>query len=189
MEPGIDEEPEIVCPGPEDPSLLTRQRNHRSEDIWNGDIYNYQGVFNEDYNIANTLAPNDVPAGTPAVVAQNDVGKDDDDEPPLNENDDDDFDDVDQVEEQNTQHLVLAQFDKVTRTKSRWKCTLKDGIMHIKNKDILFNKVTPTKTLLENAGTEMNVILLPHSFTSFDLLKESSIIKTTGTDSSSRASF
>lgn len=55
----------------------------------------------------------DVPASTPAVVAQNDVGEDDDDEPPLNENDDDDFDDVDQVEEQNTQHLVLAQFDKV----------------------------------------------------------------------------
>ncbi|KAK9986996.1 hypothetical protein SO802_031947 [Lithocarpus litseifolius] len=50
-------------------------------------------------------------------------------------------------------------------------------------------KVAPTKTLLENAGTEMNVILLPHSFTSFDLLKESSNIRTTGTDSSSRASF
>ncbi|KAF3958733.1 hypothetical protein CMV_016389 [Castanea mollissima] len=106
------------------------------------EIYNYQGVFNEDYNIANTPARNDVPAGTPAVVAQNDVGEDDDDEPPLNKNDDDDFDDVDQVEEQNTQHLVLAQFDKVTRTKSRWKCTLKDGIMHINNKDILFNKAT-----------------------------------------------
>lgn len=30
---------------------------------------------------------------------------------------------------------------QVTRTKSRWKCTLKDGIMHINNKDILFNKV------------------------------------------------
>ncbi|KAG8387900.1 hypothetical protein BUALT_Bualt02G0069500 [Buddleja alternifolia] len=44
-------------------------------------------------------------------------------------------------EDLNTTHLVLAQFDKVTRTKSRWKCTLKDGIMHINNKDILFNKV------------------------------------------------
>jgi hypothetical protein len=30
----------------------------------------------------------------------------------------------------------------VTRTKSRWKCSLKDGIMHINNKDILFNKVS-----------------------------------------------
>ncbi|KAA8549313.1 hypothetical protein F0562_000997 [Nyssa sinensis] len=105
------------------------------------EIYNYQGVVNEDYNIVNTPAPNDLQAGTPAVVTQNDVGDDDEDEP-LNENDDDDLDDVDQGEELNTQHLVLAQFDKVTRTKSRWKCTLKDGIMHINNKDILFNKAT-----------------------------------------------
>ncbi|XP_039041494.1 transcription initiation factor IIA subunit 1-like [Hibiscus syriacus] len=102
-------------------------------------IYNYQGVVNEDYNVANTPAPNDLQAATPAPVAQSDTVDDDDDEP-LNEDDDeDDLDDVDQ-EELNTQHLVLAQFDKVTRTKSRWKCTLKDGIMHINNKDILFNK-------------------------------------------------
>ncbi|XP_057513027.1 transcription initiation factor IIA large subunit-like isoform X1 [Actinidia eriantha] len=104
-------------------------------------IYNYQGPVNEDYNIVNTPAPIDQ-AGIPTVVIQNDVGDDDDDEP-LNENDDDDdVDDVDQREEMNTQHLVLAQFEKVTRAKSRWKCTLKDGIMHINNKDILFNKVT-----------------------------------------------
>lgn len=107
-------------------------------------IYNYQGVFNEDYNIANTPAPNEPPVSTPAVVTQDDVGEEEeDDEPSLNEDDDDDdLDDVDQGEELSTQHLVLAQFDKVTRTKSRWKCTLKDGIMHINNKDILFNKAT-----------------------------------------------
>ncbi|KAL4319746.1 hypothetical protein GQ457_18G006030 [Hibiscus cannabinus] len=107
-------------------------------------IYNYQGVVNEDYNVVNTPAPNDLQAATPAPVPQNDTGDDDDDEP-LNEDDDDDeddLDDVDQGEELNTQHLVLAQFDKVTRTKSRWKCTLKDGIMHINNKDVLFNKAT-----------------------------------------------
>ncbi|CAN6360774.1 unnamed protein product, partial [Urochloa humidicola] len=28
----------------------------------------------------------------------------------------------------------------VTRTKNRWKCTLKDGIMHLDGRDILFNK-------------------------------------------------
>lgn len=43
---------------------------------------------------------------------KNDVGDDDDDEP-LNEDDDDELDDLDQGEELNTQHLVLAQFDKV----------------------------------------------------------------------------
>ncbi|XP_028775693.1 transcription initiation factor IIA large subunit [Neltuma alba] len=105
-------------------------------------IYNYGGVFNEDYNIANTPAPPEVPASTPALVAQNEAGDDDDEEPPLNENDDDELDDVDQGEDHNTQHLVLAQFDKVTRTKSRWKCTLKDGIMRINNRDVLFNKAT-----------------------------------------------
>ncbi|KAK1428701.1 hypothetical protein QVD17_17540 [Tagetes erecta] len=105
-------------------------------------IYNYQGVVNEDYNVANTPAPPELQAPTPAMMNQNDV-LDDDEEEPLNENDDDDdLDDVDQGEELNTQHLVLAQFDKVTRAKSRWRCTLKDGIMHINNKDVLFNKAT-----------------------------------------------
>ncbi|KAL8531150.1 hypothetical protein ACS0TY_007966 [Phlomoides rotata] len=104
-------------------------------------IYNYQGVVNEDYNVVNTPMPNDMVAATPAPV-QSDPGDDDDDDEPLNEDDDDDLDDVDQGEDLNTTHLVLAQFDKVTRTKSRWKCTLKDGIMHINNKDILFNKAT-----------------------------------------------
>ncbi|KZV34506.1 transcription initiation factor IIA large subunit-like [Dorcoceras hygrometricum] len=109
-------------------------------------IYNYQGVVNEDYNIVNTPAPNDMQAATPAPV-QNDIVDDDDDEP-LNEDDDDELDDVDQGEDLNTMHLVLAQFDKVTRTKSRWKCMLKDGIMHINNKDILFNKVSFSVLLL-----------------------------------------
>ncbi|WCJ20470.1 Transcription factor IIA alpha/beta subunit [Euphorbia peplus] len=106
-------------------------------------IYNYQGSGNDDYSIANTPAPNDLQASTP-IVPPNDMRDDDDEDEPLNEDDDDedDLDDVDQGEDMNTQHLVLAQFDKVTRTKSRWKCTLKDGIMHINNKDILFNKAT-----------------------------------------------
>ncbi|GLU11555.1 hypothetical protein SLE2022_282930 [Rubroshorea leprosula] len=101
-------------------------------------IYNHQGVVNEDYNIVNTPA-SDVQAATPAPVVQNDAAHDDDGEP-LNENDDDDLDDVDQGEELNTQNFVLAQFDMVTRTKSRWKCKLKDGIVHINNRDNLFNK-------------------------------------------------
>ena len=39
MEPQIDEEPEFVLsPSPDDPSLLTRQRYHQSQDIWNGEV-------------------------------------------------------------------------------------------------------------------------------------------------------
>lgn len=57
----------------------------------------------------------DPPASTPAIVTQDDIGEEDEDEEPsLNEDDDDDdLDDVDQGEELSTQHLVLAQFDKV----------------------------------------------------------------------------
>ncbi|KAF8079877.1 hypothetical protein N665_0994s0002 [Sinapis alba] len=101
-------------------------------------IYSYQGP-NEDLNEGRTPAPNEIQASTPVAAAQNDIIEDD--EELLNEDDDDDeLDDLESGEDMNTQHLVLAQFDKVTRTKSRWKCNLKDGIMHINDKDILFNK-------------------------------------------------
>ncbi|KAB1200621.1 Alpha-L-arabinofuranosidase 1 [Morella rubra] len=49
-------------------------------------------------------------------------------------------------------------------------------------------KVMPTQSLLENAGEDMNVILPPHSFSSFDLLKESSNLRTLRTDFLSRSS-
>lgn len=48
----------------------------------------------------------------------------------------DDLDD----EEPETANVVLAQFDKVNRTKSRWKCNLKDGIMNLNGRDIVFHK-------------------------------------------------
>lgn len=51
-------------------------------------------------------------AATPAPV-QNDNGDDDDDETLNEDDDDDDLDDVGQGEDLNTNHLVLAQFDKV----------------------------------------------------------------------------
>ncbi|KAF3970992.1 hypothetical protein CMV_005354 [Castanea mollissima] len=53
MKPRIDEEPEVVRPGLEDPSLLTRQQNHRSEDIWNGEVG--VGAKPEDLAISTAL--------------------------------------------------------------------------------------------------------------------------------------
>lgn len=35
---------------------------------------------------------------------------------------------------------VLCLYDKVQRTKNKWKCVLKDGIVSINNKDYAFNK-------------------------------------------------
>ncbi|KAF5475675.1 hypothetical protein F2P56_007455 [Juglans regia] len=51
-------------------------------------------------------------------------------------------------------------------------------------------KVKKTQSPLENAGKDMDVILLPYSLTSFDLLKGSSDLRTTArTDYFSRSSF
>ncbi|XXG80813.1 hypothetical protein AAC387_Pa09g1589 [Persea americana] len=106
-------------------------------------LFHLPSVANEDYS---TPADQDLHA-TPSISTPKPAKTEsaDDDEPPLNEDDDDDddLDDLDQGEEEpSTNHLVLAQFDKVSRTKSRWKCMLKDGIMHFNNRDILFNKAT-----------------------------------------------
>jgi|TARA_B110000503_G_scaffold33156_1_gene53891 hypothetical protein len=37
-------------------------------------------------------------------------------------------------------NLLLAQFDKVSHTKNKWKCSLKGGVMTLNNKDVLFGK-------------------------------------------------
>uniref|UniRef100_A0ACD5U6S8 Uncharacterized protein n=1 Tax=Avena sativa TaxID=4498 RepID=A0ACD5U6S8_AVESA len=116
------------------------------QDDYNNDQFFFPGVPTEDYNTPGESSEYRTP--TPAVATprpRNDTGDDDDDEPPLNEDDDDDDEADDFTEdndEPNTQHLVLAQFDKVTRTKNRWKCTLKDGIMHLNGRDVLFNKAS-----------------------------------------------
>ncbi|KAM7260305.1 hypothetical protein ACFE04_016046 [Oxalis oulophora] len=49
-------------------------------------------------------------------------------------------------------------------------------------------KVAPSQVALDKAGKEMDVIVPPHSFTSLDLLKGSSIIKKKGSHSRSRSS-
>eukprot|EP00245_Coleochaete_scutata_P006421 TRINITY_DN20855_c0_g1_i1.p1 TRINITY_DN20855_c0_g1~~TRINITY_DN20855_c0_g1_i1.p1 ORF type:complete len:368 (+),score=84.76 TRINITY_DN20855_c0_g1_i1:412-1515(+) len=108
----------------------------------------HDAVDEEDYNEvaeeepgaqASTPAPNGVEETQDQVedVAADDV------EPPLGEDDDDGLEDVnDGEQEPETNNLVLAQFDKVTRSKNKWKCTLKDGIMHLNGRDTLFTKAT-----------------------------------------------
>lgn len=54
---------------------------------------------------------------------------------------DSDLDDEDDAEPE-TEHLVLCQFEKVTRIKNKRKCNLKDGIMHLHGRDSVFHKAT-----------------------------------------------
>ncbi|OMJ22192.1 Transcription initiation factor IIA large subunit [Smittium culicis] len=55
-----------------------------------------------------------------------------------------DLDDSDDEEVENggeiTEHMVLCQYDKVSRTKNKWKCVLKDGIMLVNGRNYLFHR-------------------------------------------------
>ena len=38
--------------------------------------------------------------------------------------------------------IVLCMYEKVNRTKNKWKCQLKDGVISIRGKDWVFTKAT-----------------------------------------------
>mmetsp|Transcript_14591 Transcript_14591/g.39037 ORF Transcript_14591/g.39037 Transcript_14591/m.39037 type:complete len:331 (+) Transcript_14591:80-1072(+) len=68
---------------------------------------------------------------------------DDEEEPPLNSDDDDlDLDGAEDAvgEEPETDNLILAQYEKVTKKQGKWKVQLKDGIVIINRRDYLFSK-------------------------------------------------
>ncbi|KAI8141225.1 transcription factor IIA, alpha/beta subunit [Fennellomyces sp. T-0311] len=64
---------------------------------------------------------------------------DDDINSDLDDSDDAD-DDADGGEE--IEHIILCLYDKVTRTKNKWKCVLKDGIMLVNGRDYLFHRAS-----------------------------------------------
>jgi len=58
---------------------------------------------------------------------------------PLNSGDDD-SDDAGNTEFEATDNVVVCLFDKVARSKNKWKLHLKEGVMNIKGKDHVFHK-------------------------------------------------
>ncbi|KAJ2498136.1 transcription factor IIA subunit alpha [Coemansia sp. RSA 1972] len=85
------------------------------------------------------------------AIAQLDGASDDDDDdddgikgeaPEDAINSDLDDSDEDEAEDgsEEIEHMVLCQYDKVTRSKNKWKCVLRDGIMLINGRDYLFQK-------------------------------------------------
>ena len=51
--------------------------------------------------------------------------------------DDDDDDNEASIE---TDNIILCQYDKASRTKSKWKCSLKDGLVHVNGQDFAFHR-------------------------------------------------
>ncbi|CAB3372651.1 Hypothetical predicted protein [Cloeon dipterum] len=59
-------------------------------------------------------------------------------EEPLNSGDD--VSDEDVAEQFDTDNVVVCQYDKVTRSRNKWKFYLKDGIMNLNGRDFVFQK-------------------------------------------------
>lgn len=48
----------------------------------------------------------------------------------------------DSEEEMTTDNVIIAQYEKVTRQKKRWKCLFKNGMMRLNGKDYVFNSAS-----------------------------------------------
>lgn len=88
-------------------------------------------------------------------ISDDNIGDDDDDD--LDKEDDEDIDGEGGAEEEplnseddvtdedasdlfDTDNVVVCQYDKITRSRNKWKFYLKDGIMNISGKDYVFQK-------------------------------------------------
>ncbi|KAI8643559.1 transcription factor IIA, alpha/beta subunit [Parasitella parasitica] len=109
------------------------------------------GAIKKHSRIAQLDGEGDTPAATPssagdatvttatttAAATSATTANDDDINSDLDDSDDDD-DDGEGGEE--IEHIILCLYDKVTRTKNKWKCILKDGIMLVNGRDYLFHR-------------------------------------------------
>lgn len=68
----------------------------------------------------------------------NEEGKEDPN--PLNSDDDISGDDPNELFE--TDNVIVCQYEKISRTKNKWRFTLKSGVMNISGRDYIFNKAT-----------------------------------------------
>merc|ERR1712004_631132 len=89
-------------------------------------------------------------------VNDDDIDDDDDDDDDENEDEDgedegpedeplgsgDDISEGDPSDLFNTENVVVCQYDKIQRTRNKWKFHLKDGIMNLNGKDYVFQKAT-----------------------------------------------
>ncbi|XP_022238332.1 transcription initiation factor IIA subunit 1-like isoform X2 [Limulus polyphemus] len=108
------------------------------------------------------------PSGIPQVDGAHDTSDEDDDDDDFQDNDDDREDDDDEKNEFDnecateeeyeplnseddvsdedpselfeTDNVVVCQYDKISKSRNRWKFQLKDGIMNLRGKDYVFQK-------------------------------------------------
>ncbi|KAL7274642.1 transcription factor IIA subunit alpha [Rhizina undulata] len=74
-------------------------------------------------------------------ISQVDGDSEEEDEDAINSDlDDPEDDEIDNDDEDEVPQIMLCMYDKVQRTKNKWKCVLKDGVLTINGKEYVFHK-------------------------------------------------
>ena len=80
----------------------------------------------------------------PKIAQMDGDADDDEDEDAINSDLDDPEDETNQINDDDDDNgdTILCTYDKVQRVKNKWKCTLKDGVMKVGQKEWVFHKGT-----------------------------------------------
>lgn len=101
--------------------------------------YTKQHTFGQSSRIPQQDGPQDTDGEAEELGSELDDSEIDE----LNEDDDlADVDDHEKIDESGINNIILGQFERVHRSKSKWKVNLKSCIGHINGKDYLFKKMT-----------------------------------------------
>lgn len=76
----------------------------------------------------------------PPLSVSADVGKRTRPEDELGSDLDDDEDDLNGGDDENINDLILCQYEKINRVRTRWRGILRAGIVHIENSDYCFSR-------------------------------------------------
>jgi transcription initiation factor TFIIA large subunit len=88
-----------------------------------------------------TAAVPPVPRQLDGVDSDGPEDNDEVDEDAINSDlDDPEDDEIDNEDEDEIPQIMLCMYDKVQRTKNKWKCVLKDGVLTINQKEYVFHK-------------------------------------------------
>jgi len=116
------------------PTVPAMQLNRRNVDGRNGNLPQVDGPagISDDEDDFDDDDDGQEPLDEPAETGGVEEGE------PLNSEDDVSNEDAEEMFE--ADNVVVCQYEKVTRTRNKWKFVLKDGVMSLDGKDYVFNR-------------------------------------------------
>lgn len=122
-------------------SLSTSSPTHPSSHLSSNPIAQYDGADDLDFDDAPSSG-----GGTGRVTIKSEEGLENvNDEDAINSELDDPEDEMDDNADEDdsmSQQMMLCMYDKVQRTKNKWKCVLKDGVLTVGGREYVFQRAT-----------------------------------------------